>query len=229
MLSLQKIRLGLSAAIVSSCFASSAPSARAQTGEGAALGGVAGAVIGGIVGHQNNETPEGALIGGAIGAVTGGVIGHARAQQQRQQVYGQPVYGAAVAQPGVPYYGTPARKPVSIADVITLTRSGVSEGVIINQIHTNGVISLPEVNEVVLMHQQGVSNVVIESMQQANVGSPSVPVRAYAAPAPAYVAPAPVIVEQAPVIVTRPVYSTPPVYLNFSRGYYPHHHHYHHY
>jgi hypothetical protein len=228
MLSRQKIRLAVSALVVSGCLSNFNTDVRAQTGEGAALGGVAGAVIGGIVGHQNDETPEGALIGGAIGAVTGGVIGRARAQsQQRQQIYTQPVYGSAVAaQPGVPYYSTPARKPVSIADVITLTRSGVSEGVIINQIHTNGVINHPEVNEVVLMHQQGVSNVVIESMQQANIGAPTAPVAAV--PVRAYAAPAPVIIEQSPVIVTRPVYS-PPVYLNFSRGYYPHHHHHHHF
>ncbi len=37
-----------------------------------------------------------------------------------------------------------------------MTRSGVNDGVILNQIHTNGVISNPEVNEVVLMSQQGV-------------------------------------------------------------------------
>jgi hypothetical protein len=76
-----------------------------QTRDGAVLGGVAGAVIGGIVGHQNDETPEGALIGGAVGAIAGGLIGN---QQQRQaeqyrtqQYYSQPRY---YHQHGVPHY-----------------------------------------------------------------------------------------------------------------------------
>ncbi|MFN9912182.1 MAG: glycine zipper domain-containing protein, partial [Pirellulaceae bacterium] len=65
---------------------------QAQTKDGAILGGVAGAVIGGIVGHQNDETPEGALIGGAVGAITGGMIGNYRQQQQRLRYYEQQRY-----------------------------------------------------------------------------------------------------------------------------------------
>ena len=52
------------------------------------MGGVAGAVIGGIIGHQNDETPEGALIGGAVGAITGGLIGRAQDNDlARQRAY----------------------------------------------------------------------------------------------------------------------------------------------
>ena len=47
----------------------------------AAIGGLAGAVIGGIIGHQSDETPAGALIGGAVGAVTGSWIGDSKDQQ----------------------------------------------------------------------------------------------------------------------------------------------------
>ena len=39
---------------------------------GAVFGGLAGAVVGGVVGHHHkDQTAEGALIGGAVGAVAG--------------------------------------------------------------------------------------------------------------------------------------------------------------
>ena len=37
----------------------------------AATTGAAGAIIGGIIGHQNGKTAEGAAIGGALGAIGG--------------------------------------------------------------------------------------------------------------------------------------------------------------
>ncbi len=199
--------------------------AQSQTREGAALGGIAGAVIGGIVGHQNDEVAEGALIGGAVGAIAGGVVGNARQKAQQQQIYSQPapVYRSTVQQrTAVPYYTTTTtttpvvagRKPVSIADVITMARSGVNDAVIINLIHTNGVANNPEVNEVVLLTQQGVSSSVITAMQQAAVGQPTT-VTTYTAE------PAPVIIEERPVIVTRPVYS-PPVYYHYHQAHGPH-------
>lgn len=45
------------------------------TQKGAALGGLGGATIGGIIGHQSDHGVEGAAIGGAIGAVGGMVVG----------------------------------------------------------------------------------------------------------------------------------------------------------
>ena len=45
------------------------------TQKGAALGGLGGATIGGIIGHQSDHDVEGAAIGGAIGAVGGMVVG----------------------------------------------------------------------------------------------------------------------------------------------------------
>jgi uncharacterized protein YcfJ len=213
---------------------SQAAQAQSQTREGAALGGLAGAVIGGIVGHQNDEVAEGALIGGAVGAITGGVIGHAQQQRTQQPVHGRPyyqttpVYRQQVQHRPAPYYTTSTtstvvagRQPVSVSDVITLTRNGVNETVIMNQIHSNGVYDNPDVNEVVLMHQQGVSSVIIAAMQQANIAVPST-VTTYSTPAPVVVERPPVFVEEHhPVIVTRPVYA-PPVY-----HYHAHQPHYH--
>jgi osmotically inducible lipoprotein OsmB len=47
-----------------------------NAGEGAATGGVLGALAGGIIGNQNHHnTAAGMLIGGAVGAASGAVIG----------------------------------------------------------------------------------------------------------------------------------------------------------
>jgi uncharacterized protein YcfJ len=75
---------------VSLTLATISPSfAQQNTRDGAAVGGAAGAIIGGIIGHQNDETPEGAIIGGVVGAVAGGLAGRARDQQQARDRYYQ--------------------------------------------------------------------------------------------------------------------------------------------
>ena len=45
------------------------------TQKGAAVGGVSGATIGGIIGHQTGDGVKGAAIGGAIGTVGGMIVG----------------------------------------------------------------------------------------------------------------------------------------------------------
>ena len=61
-------------------------------------GAVAGAIIGGIAGNQNNETLAGVAIGGLVGGVTGRIIGN-----QAQNFYGGRVY----QQPRPVYYSQP--------------------------------------------------------------------------------------------------------------------------
>lgn len=45
------------------------------TQKGAAIGGLGGAALGGIIGHQSGHGAEGALIGAGAGAVGGALIG----------------------------------------------------------------------------------------------------------------------------------------------------------
>jgi uncharacterized protein YcfJ len=158
-----------------------------NTRNGALLGGVTGAVIGGVVGHQRDDTAEGALIGGAVGAIAGGVLGNQRDHAQRQNsYYAQPVY---TSQPTYvqhtyvqPTHVRPTyvehrtyvpvqpkvvtRRPVSASEVVNMTQSGVSDSVIVSHIQANGVASRPDVNEVIWMNQQGVSDYVITALQQ---------------------------------------------------------------
>jgi uncharacterized protein YcfJ len=91
-------KLAILAVAFSSVSCATGPNA--QTG--AVVGGLGGAALGGIIGHQSGRGLEGAAIGGALGAVGGNAVGNAQDQRnyqryQQQQYYQQP-------QPR-PYYG----------------------------------------------------------------------------------------------------------------------------
>jgi len=155
--------------VVGLCFAAFQPSttvwAQTNTQRGAVLGGLGGAIAGAIIGDNNDEAGGGAAIGGAIGAVAGGLLGNARDQELRTSPYYRR------SGPTRPTYTAPAPTgAVSFADVVAMCRSGVSENVIINQIQTRGVRRHPQVSDIISLHQQGVSEVLISAMQQAPLG-----------------------------------------------------------
>ncbi|MDP6560040.1 MAG: OmpA family protein [Candidatus Binatia bacterium] len=68
----------LSALLFSGCAQISQMS---KTTKGAALGGLAGATAGGIIGGQSKHPVAGAAIGGALGALGGGLVGRSLDQQ----------------------------------------------------------------------------------------------------------------------------------------------------
>lgn len=194
-------------------------SAQNNTQRGATFGGITGAIAGAIIGENNNEAGAGAAIGGALGAVAGGILGNAndrdaRLRAQHQQYYYQP----RAAQTTPTYAVTPAPVPtgaVSFNDVVAMSRSGVGENVIMNQIQSRGVQRQPVVSDIISLHQQGVSELVITAMQRAPVGNQLV------SQGPAFVE-APVIVQQPRVYVQpAPVYRARPVY-RAPRGYHVH-------
>ncbi len=75
-----------------------------------------------------------------------------------------------------------------------MSRSGLSDPVVINQIQTRGVQQQPQVSDIIMMHQQGVSDTVITAMQSARIGS-----------APQVIETSPVIVQPSPVYVEERV------------------------
>jgi outer membrane lipoprotein SlyB len=163
-------RLFQTAVIAAGLFCSVTPaSGQSHTADGVALGGVAGAIAGGIIGHQNDETPEGALIGGAVGAITGGVIGRSMDQQAaREHYYRQQLWQQRQQidhQRQVIVEGQ--RAAVSTTDVVNMCRSGVSESVIINHIQANGVQRRLETHDIISLSQQGVSENILNAMQRA--------------------------------------------------------------
>lgn len=188
-----------------------------RTTQGAAVGGATGAIIGGIIGHQNDETPEGALIGGAVGAIAGGLLGRsqdnqiARERYNQQQAYN---HGRYVQQQTVMASG------VSMSDVISMSRSGLSEHLIISHVNSKGIQRRPEVSEIISMHQQGVGDNVISAMQSAPLATQ------VAAPYPTrqvVTQSAPVIVHEQPVYYGRPVLTE--TYYHPAPVYHGHHHH----
>ncbi len=190
--------------------------AQHQTQRGATLGGLAGAVAGGLIGDHNGEAGAGAAIGGALGAVTGGLLGNAAdkdAELSRQRAYQKQVYRqqATTQQHAVRTQGA-----VSIRDVISMSRSGLGDSVIINQIRTRGIDRTPQVSDIIAMHEQGVREGVIATMQEARVAGESSAPPSYPA-ATAAAAPSPVIIHEREVV---PYYPLP-------RYYGPRH--YHHY
>lgn len=217
----------VSAAFVFSSCGSALGQQRAR--EGATFGGVAGAVIGGIIGHQNDETPEGALIGGAVGALAGGLLGNQQdAQLQRQRYYQQQAYYHQQQQAYVQNQQV-AATGVTVADVTSMARSGVSETLIMSHIQHKGVQRHLEVSEIITLHQQGVSDTVISAIQAAPLATQVASRQAYVAPAsqPTVVRQQSVIVRE-PVIVHDPIIyrRQAPVYYDYHPRPYRHHHHY---
>lgn len=166
--------------------------ANAQTNaqRDAVVGGVAGAIIGGIAGHQNDETPEGIAIGGVAGAIAGHVLGKAKDNSIQEQHQYQLQQAAQL------------KRAISVEDAIAMSNNGVSTQLILNQIRSSGVQQQIGVSEIITLHQNGVSESVINEMQQASIGGPAGP--EIAAKQSAVVVQPPVVVKPAPVVVARP-------------------------
>ena len=162
---------------------------------GAAAGGTAGAILGGVIGHQNDETIEGVLIGGAVGAVAGSLLGNQQDKFQRQVTH----------QRAVDY-----SQGVSLNDVVYMTQNGVGPTVIVNQIRNSGVKQRVGVNEIIALHQNGVDKQVISEMQHARLAGVSVPAPIATGPSiikATVVAPRPYVYRRyAPVPVRPPYY-----------------------
>ncbi|MEO8496346.1 MAG: glycine zipper domain-containing protein, partial [Planctomycetota bacterium] len=143
-------------AIASGWLASSAQ-AQYHTERGAVIGGLGGALAGAAIGNHNGEAGAGALIGGAAGLLGGALIGNSVDAEQSRQRYVQQQY---IAQNS---------RAVTISEVLNMTKNGVSEGVIINQINQQGVQQRLEVSDVILLHREGVSEPVLTALQRARV------------------------------------------------------------
>lgn len=207
------VRSTLVAAVVGvTVLVSSVSSASGQTNSqrDAVIGGVAGAIIGGIAGKQNDETPEGIAIGGIAGAIAGHVLGKAKDRGIQDQYYYRQ-QAVVAAQRRRQQQAVELQKSVSVDDAISLSNTGVSAQLIINQIQSNGVQQEIGVSEIITLHQNGVNEAVINAMQRASVGGPAVTVE-----------PVPAIVTRARPAIVVQRNDDLDVYRSH-RGYYPYH------
>jgi len=159
-----------------------------HTEQGAVVGGLVGAGTGAVVGHALGNTGAGAAIGAGVGALTGAAIGNSQDQTEArnraiiEQQIGRQLAGAT-----------------HVDDVIAMTHAGVAPELIMNHVRAHGMVAPLQVNDVILLQQQGVDGRVIATMQ--------------ATPSP--VAGQPVIVQEAAptaVIVERPYHYHPHYY-----------------
>jgi hypothetical protein len=165
---------------------------------GALTGGLIGAGAGALVGEHNGNALAGAVIGSAAGAIAGSAIGEgidadiARNNAIIEERMGRQLSGA-----------------VTTADVVGMSQSGLSDEVIVTHIRANGVAHRPQAGDLIALKNQGVSDRVLNAMQQ--------PPAPRVASAPVYAAPPPVIVEEH-------YYGRP-----YPPPYWRHHHHHHRY
>ncbi len=197
--------------------------AQANQQRGATFGGIAGAIAGGLIGDHNDEAGAGAAIGGVVGAVAGGILGNAADKEAALEQQRAAYYQSQQQQYAAQQRAAVQQSAVTLQDVVSMSRSGLSDQVIINQVRQRGYLGKLVVADIIALHQQGVSENVITALQ--TVGPPH-------APAPVTVArPTPTVVEQriyrpAPIIIeqhTLPHYP-PPHYRHGRRPMFYYHH-----
>lgn len=157
-----------------------------RTGSGALLGGALGAATGAVIGNQSKHAAEGALIGGAVGALAGGAIGNSMDREQPPPPPTPPSPAPARPPPPLapaqPPTGAPQRSPVppspplSPMDIKAMSQAGISDEVIISQIHQSRAVYRLTARDIIDLHEAGVSQRVIDVM----VNTPST----YAGPPP---------------------------------------------
>jgi len=114
---------------------------QSNAGNGALIGGAAGAGIGAIIGNNSHHrTADGALIGGAIGAVSGAIVGNEIDKQQaRQREADEEVYRENTYYRDHPQ-GNYAPPPLTKEDVIAMSSRGTRSDVIIDRIDRSGSV-----------------------------------------------------------------------------------------
>lgn len=184
---------------VIACCTPSRLAAQANQQRGATFGGLAGAIAGGLIGDHNDEAGAGAAIGGVVGAVAGGILGNAADKEAELARQRSAYYHAQQQQYAVQQQAVIQQSAVTLQDVVTMSRSGLSDQVIVNQVRQRGYLGKLTVNDIIALHQQGVSESVITTLQ--TVGPPQSPPVTVSRPAPTIVErhihqPGPIIIQE---------------------------------
>jgi Glycine zipper len=172
-------------------FATSGCEHMSNTAKGGLIGGGVGAGLGSIAGGG-----KGALVGGLIGTAAGGLIGNDMDQQEKRDTENRLAIAESKAAANTLPPPVPASSaPLGMADVIQMSRDGMSDTMIINQIHhTNSTFQL-SVEDLRLLQANHVTQPVIEEMQRrrpvTRVIREQPQVIYHERPAPVYVYPAP--------------------------------------
>jgi Glycine zipper len=157
-----------------------------DTASGTVMGGAFGAVTGAIIGGKKDRG-EGALIGAGVGALTGNLLGRAK---DRTDEHRAAVGGAVAAHANQ----QAAAMAITNYDVISMTRAGVSDDVIISTMRSRGARLDLSPQALISLKQSGVNDRVLLAAQDMNNG-----------PAYVYGPPPPVVVHEVPpTVIVRP-------------------------
>lgn len=127
---------------------------RNHTEHGAMVGSTAGALLGGIIGHQSGNTGDGAVLGALAGGLTGAVVGNSKDKEDMAyEELAQVQMAEATA--------------VTNLDLIRMTQSGVSDDVIVNTVKTRGGRIDMSPDAVIDLKANGVSDYVVLEIQKA--------------------------------------------------------------
>jgi len=121
-----------------------------HTGTGVLVGGALGAGTGALIGGG-----EGALIGGAAGVIAGGLVGAALDEQDRKAMEQNSPHTLNKIDRG---------EQLNVQDVINMSRNGLSDSVIINQIKATKSVFYLTSDQIIEMRNAGVSEKVINYM-----------------------------------------------------------------
>ncbi|MEM9412793.1 MAG: glycine zipper domain-containing protein, partial [Planctomycetota bacterium] len=123
---------------------------------GGAFGTLAGGLTGAAIGAHEGKSTEGALIGAVTGGTLGSVAGNAIDREVR---FGEQRMTQQLQQQ--------QQNALSVAQIIELSRSGLSEAVVLRQIKNQGVLKRPTTDELILLQNEGVNDVIIQAFQTA--------------------------------------------------------------
>jgi hypothetical protein len=130
-----------------------------NTESGAIGGGLIGGALGTMVGLATRNPLAGAAIGAGVGAGVGALAGNQ--EDRREQAYKDQVAAvSAVNQENA------ARAP-KLEEIVSMSKNGVADGVIINQIRSCNVVYRLTTDDINYLTANGVSGAVINAMQTA--------------------------------------------------------------
>ena len=188
-------------AVVGLCVQVGCQTARPNTAAGGLFGAAAGSVLGAAIGAHEGKIGEGALIGGLAGGSLGGLMGNQADQADARDAR---LYQAQLQ--------SQRDAAISMDQVVQLTRSGLSDDVIANQIQRQGILASPTNNDLILLKQNGVSDRVIAALQSAPIAGNQLPVQT-----PLVVQPDVMVVDPVcPPVLLGPL--PPPHYRHFHPG-----------
>ncbi len=155
------------------------------TASGALAGGATGAIVGSMARHPG----PGALVAGAVGAVVGGLIGHGMDQAQEAQLRAQAPQTLQRVEQG---------QPLTVVDVKSLVKAGISDDLVISQIRNSRTVYHLSTADIIDLKSAGVSERIIDFMINTPTQIPSAQVSGMVGTAPPPPPPEQIVVAPGP-------------------------------